>query len=47
LGLILVMPAGAKLFTGNNLVVTAWANRQITTRSVMTNRVLVYEGIFS
>ena len=34
LGLILVVVAGAELFTGNNLVAMAWASRQITTRQV-------------
>ena len=30
LGLILVIVAGAELFTGNNLVVMSWAGRQIS-----------------
>ncbi len=46
LGLILVVVAGAELFTGNNLIVMAWANRRITTRSVMRNWALVYAGNF-
>jgi formate/nitrite transporter len=46
LGLILVVVAGAELFTGNNLVAMAWASRQITTRQVARNWVLVYGGNF-
>jgi formate/nitrite transporter len=46
LGLILVVVAGAELFTGNNLVAMAWASRQITTRQVARNWVLVYLGNF-
>jgi formate/nitrite transporter len=42
LGLILVVVAGAELFTGNNLLVMAWADRQITTREVLRNWTLVY-----
>jgi formate transporter len=30
LGLILVVVAGAELFTGNNLIVMAWAGRKVT-----------------
>ena len=37
LGLILVVIAGAELFTGNNLLVMAWADGQITTREVLRN----------
>ena len=32
LGLILVVIAGAELFTGNNLQVMAWTSREISTR---------------
>lgn len=42
LGLILVVVAGAELFTGNNLLVMAWADRQITTAELMRNWLLVY-----
>ena len=31
LGLILVIVAGAELFTGNNLIVMAWASRRVST----------------
>lgn len=46
LGLILVVVAGAELFTGNNLVAMAWASHQITTRQVARNWILVYMGNF-
>ena len=46
LGLILVVVAGAELFTGNNLVAMAWASRLITTRQVIRNWTLVYLGNF-
>ena len=46
LGLILVVVAGAELFTGNNLVAMAWASRQINTRQVARNWILVYLGNF-
>jgi formate transporter len=37
LGLILVVIAGAELFTGNNLLAMAWADKQITSREVLRN----------
>jgi len=42
LGLVLVVIAGAELFTGNNLLVMAWADGKITTREVVRNWVVVY-----
>jgi len=42
LGLILVVVAGAELFTGNNLLVMAWADGKITTRELLRNWALVY-----
>ena len=42
LGLILVSVAGAELFTGNNLMVMAWADRKISTVELMRNWVIVY-----
>lgn len=42
LGLILVVIAGAELFTGNNLLVMAWADRKITSRELLRNWALVY-----
>jgi formate transporter FocA len=44
LGLILVVVAGAELFTGNNLIVMAWAERRIPIARVLRNWVLVYAG---
>lgn len=46
LGLILVVVAGAELFTGNNLIVMAWADRRLTLRRVLRNWGLVYTGNF-
>jgi formate transporter len=42
LGLILVVVAGAELFTGNNLLVMAWADRKITTGELLRNWAVVY-----
>ncbi|MEM8885290.1 MAG: formate/nitrite transporter family protein [Planctomycetota bacterium] len=44
LGLILVVVAGAELFTGNNLIAMAWASKHIRTRDVLRNWLLVYVG---
>jgi formate transporter len=44
LGLILVVVAGAELFTGNNLLAMAWASRLIATREVLRNWVIAYTG---
>ncbi len=46
LGLILVVVAGAELFTGNNLIVMAWASRRISTVQVLRNWTIVYCGNF-
>ena len=46
LGLILVIVAGAELFTGNNLIVMAWADGLISTRHVLRNWTIVYLGNF-
>jgi formate transporter len=46
LGLILVVLAGAELFTGNNLIVMAWASRRISTTRLLGNWALVYAGNF-
>ena len=46
LGLILVLVGGAELFTGNNLIVFAWADRMITGRALLRNWGLVYLGNF-
>lgn len=42
LGLILVVIAGAELFTGNNLLVMAWVSRRISTGMLVRNLVVVY-----
>jgi len=46
LGLILVVVAGAELFTGNNLLVMAWASYRITTGELVRNWVIVYLANF-
>ncbi len=46
LGLILVVVGGAELFTGNNLIVMAWASRKVTTGALLRNWVIVYFGNF-
>lgn len=44
LGLILVIIGGAELFTGNSLIVIAWASRRVTTRALLRNWGIVYCG---
>ena len=44
LGLILVVVAGAELFTGNNLLVMALVSRRITVPLLFRNWILVYVG---
>ena len=46
LGLILVVVGGAELFTGNNLIVMAWASGRVSTAQVLRNWGLVYVGNF-
>jgi len=46
LGLILVVVAGAELFTGNNLIAMAWANGKVSSASLLRNWVIVYAGNF-
>ncbi|MGD8552495.1 MAG: formate transporter FocA [Anaerolineales bacterium] len=46
LGLILVIIGGAELFTGNNLIVMAWASRKVTTLGLLRNWGIVYAGNF-
>jgi len=46
LGLILVVVAGAELFTGNNLIVMAWASRRVSTLRLLRNWAIVYAGNF-
>jgi len=44
LGLILVVVGGAELFTGNNLIIMAWASRRFSTLRLMRNWLIVYWG---
>jgi len=46
LGLILVVIAGAELFTGNNLMVMAWAGGRIPTTALLRAWAVVYAGNF-
>ncbi|HEU4759331.1 MAG TPA: formate transporter FocA [Dehalococcoidia bacterium] len=47
LGLVLVVIAGAELFTGNTLIVMAWASRKVSTPLLLRNWGLVYAGNFA
>jgi formate transporter len=47
LGLILVVVAGAELFTGNNLIAIAWASRRVSTTHLLSNWTLVWVGNFA
>jgi len=44
LGLVLVVVAGAELFTGNNLVAMSWASRLIRGRELLRAWAIVYAG---
>ena len=46
LGLILVIVGGAELFTGNNLIVMAWAANKVSTAQLLRNWLIVYAGNF-
>jgi len=46
LGLILVVVAGAELFTGNNLLVMAVASKKLPVSKLLRNWVIVYVGNF-
>ena len=46
LGLILVVVGGAELFTGNNLLAMAWADRKISTVELLRNWIIVCTGNF-
>lgn len=43
-GLIMVIIAGAELFTGNNMLVMAWASGKVTTRAVLANWLIAFTG---
>jgi formate/nitrite transporter len=44
LGLVIVLVGGAELFTGNNLIVMAWASGNVSTKKMLRNWVVVYVG---
>jgi len=44
LGLALVLVGGAELFTGNNLIVMAWASGKVSTGTMLGNWAIVYLG---
>jgi len=44
LGLTIVLVGGAELFTGNNLIVMAWASRRISAAALLRNWAIVYLG---
>jgi len=46
LGLLLVVVAGAELFTGNNLLVMAWADGKLSTWDVLRNWIVVCAANF-
>jgi len=46
LGLVLVVVAGAELFTGNNLIVMAYVNGKVTLKQLLFNWGVVYIGNF-
>ena len=47
LGLLLVVVAGAELFTGNNLIAMAWADGCLSTRDVLVNWIVVCAANFA
>lgn len=46
LGLILVVISGAELFTGNCLIIIAWASRKVSTVALLRNWIIVFFGNF-
>jgi formate transporter len=46
LGLALVLVGGAELFTGNNLIVIAWASGRVSTHTMLRNWTIVWFGNF-
>lgn len=44
LGLALVLVGGAELFTGNNLIIMAWASGNVSTLTILRNWVIVWFG---
>ena len=47
LGLMLVIVGGAELFTGNSLMIMAWASGKVSTGQVIRNWIIVYAGNFT
>jgi formate/nitrite transporter len=45
-GLVMVIIAGAELFTGNTIIVMAWASKKVKTRALLLNWVLSFTGNF-
>jgi formate transporter len=45
-GLILVVVGGAELFTGNNLIIMAFASKKVTLAALLRNWAIVYVGNF-
>src|SRR5512136_759982 len=46
LGLVLIVVGGAELFTGNNLIIMAWASRHLSVKQVLRIWGIVYLGNF-
>ena len=46
-GLILVLVGGAELFTGNTMIVMAWANGRVSSQALLRNWLLVFCGNFA
>lgn len=44
LGLALVLVGGAELFTGNNLIVMAWASGKVSTQTMLRNWTIIWCG---
>ena len=44
LGLVLVVVAGAELFTGNALIVMAWVDRKVSTTALLRNWAFAFAG---
>jgi formate/nitrite transporter len=45
-GIMLVVVGGAELFTGNNLIVMAWASGRVKTRDLLLNWAVAFVGNF-
>ena len=46
LGMILIVVGGAELFTGNCLIVIAWAGGKVRSRDVLLNWIIAFSGNF-